>query len=74
MTWSASLPQWAQYLVEGLLIFLLMASSAIVLGRAGKSPWWALLMLVPYNVVVVALIWAFAFSKWPRIDGQKTPD
>ncbi|MEI7447044.1 MAG: hypothetical protein WCK28_19300 [Burkholderiales bacterium] len=38
-----------------------------VLRRAGFSPWWVLLVLVP-PVSIVAL-WVFAYVRWPSIDG-----
>ncbi len=36
-----------------------------VIARAGYSPWWALLGVVP--VVNVVMLWVFAFSKWPAL-------
>jgi len=58
------LPLWGQYLLQGILIFVTLASSAVVLSRAGRSPYLALLMAVPY-VQVIAL-WLFAFSVWQK--------
>ncbi|MBI3442030.1 MAG: hypothetical protein HY052_09580 [Proteobacteria bacterium] len=55
---------WEQYLLQGILIFATLATSAVVLGRAGRNPYFALLMIVPY-VQIIAL-WVFAFSTWPR--------
>jgi hypothetical protein len=37
--------------------------------RAGFSPWWSLLALVP-GVNVIAL-WLFAFGRWPAVDGDR---
>jgi hypothetical protein len=37
------IPLWSQYLMEGACLFLLMAVSAVLLGRAGRSPYWAVL-------------------------------
>jgi hypothetical protein len=65
MTWQ-DFPQWAQYLMQGLLLFALMSCSAVILGRAGKSPYWALFTVVPYLVIIA--IWVFAFTKWPKLD------
>ncbi len=58
------LPEWARYLVQGIITFIFLAASAVVLSRAGRSPYWALLMVVPY-VQIVAL-WVFAFTVWPK--------
>jgi len=35
-----------------------------VLRKAGYSPWWALLTVVP--VVNIICWWVFAFASWPR--------
>lgn len=65
MSWT-DLPVWVQYLTQGLLFFVLMSCSAVVCTRAGKSPYWALLTVIPYFIVIA--IWFFAFSKWPKLD------
>lgn len=65
MNWN-DLPEWAQYLTRGLLLFSLMSLSAVVLSRAGKSSYWALFTVIPYFAVVA--IWVFAFARWPKID------
>lgn len=40
--------------------------SALVLRKAGHSPWWALLFLVPFLYLIG--MWVFAFARWPRLD------
>jgi uncharacterized membrane protein YhaH (DUF805 family) len=40
-----------------------------IVQRAGFSPWWALLALVP--VVNLIALWQFAFGKWPAVDGER---
>jgi uncharacterized membrane protein YhaH (DUF805 family) len=37
-----------------------------VLRRAGYSPWWVLLVLVP--LVNLVALWMFAYMRWPAID------
>lgn len=39
---------------------------ARVLRRAGYSPWWVLLVLVP--LVNLIALWVFAYARWPAID------
>ena len=40
--------------------------AAVVLRKAGRSPWWAALLVPPgVNLVV---IWVFAFVRWPAVD------
>lgn len=38
----------------------------IILRKAGRSPWWAILAIIPW-VNVVAL-WVFALTAWPKQD------
>ena len=63
------LPLWEQYLLEGIFIFIMMAASSVVLTRAGRSPYFALLMLVPY--VQIVAVWVLAFSVWPQPKRKK---
>jgi len=65
----STLPFWVQYLTRGLLITLLIVSSAVAVSRAGRSPYWALLMIVPYSAVIA--LWLFAFVSWPK-EKEKT--
>jgi hypothetical protein len=57
------LPQWADYLIKGLLIFATLASSAVILSRTGRSPYLAFLML-PLPYLQIAALWLFAWSLW----------
>lgn len=43
--------------------------SARVVRRAGFSPWWALLLLVP--VVNIIMLWVFASARWPALPGSR---
>lgn len=61
----AELSEWQEYLIRGILIFCLMAFSGIVLSRAGRSPYWAVFVGIPFFPVV--LFWLFAFCRWPKI-------
>lgn len=62
----ADLAQWQEFLLRGILIFCLMAFSGIALSRAGRSPYWAVFVVVPY--FIVALYWLFAFCRWPKAE------
>jgi hypothetical protein len=64
-------PFWLEYLLKGLAIIAMMAFPAIIAGRAGRSPYLALLLMVP--VVNVAAVWAFAYAKWPGTSGRGQP-
>jgi|APFre7841882724_1041349.scaffolds.fasta_scaffold61347_4 hypothetical protein len=57
----------------GMLDLLALAILAIpfllfskVVRRAGYSPWWVLLGLVP--VVNFVVLWVFAYARWPALD------
>lgn len=55
-----------------LLALLLLAVPLLMLGRivrrAGFSPWWALVVLVP--LVNLVALWVFAYVRWPAIDDR----
>jgi hypothetical protein len=48
------------------LLTVPMVMIARVLRRAGYSPWWVLLMLVP--LVNLVALWVFAYARWPAVD------
>lgn len=58
------LPLWGEYLLEGILIFIGISSAAVVLTRAGRNPYFAFLLLIPYMPVIA--VWYLAFSVWPK--------
>jgi hypothetical protein len=49
-------------IVLGLIVIPIWAWSTIV-KKAGFSPWWGLLSIIP--LVNVAMLFVFAYSKWP---------
>ncbi|WP_298846612.1 hypothetical protein [uncultured Ruegeria sp.] len=70
-----------QYQVTGLPAFLIFLAigffafglpSMKIAKRTGSSPWLALLMSVPFVNIVV--IWVFAYSSWPGVDGVSNND
>jgi len=65
----AHLPNWVQWLLQGISIFGLMATGAVVATRAGRNPYWGIAAILPYIAIVV--FWAFAFSRWPAVDGPE---
>ena len=68
---SLGLPQWGNYLLQGLFLFAGLCSGAVVLTRTGRSPYWVFLMLVPY--VQIIAIWYLAFSPWKPALKKKKP-
>lgn len=58
-----------EYLFKGLVVFATLSLSAVVIGRTGRSPYLSLLLLfTPLNII---LLWWLAYTKWPKVDGQK---
>jgi hypothetical protein len=43
-----------------------------ILGRAGKSRWWIVLMLLSVYGAVIAL-WVIAFGRWNKDGGKTAP-
>lgn len=58
------LPETLVWLLVSLVIVAKIGASGFVLVKAGRSPIWALALLLP--LVEVVVIWLFAFTPWPR--------
>jgi len=43
-----------------------------ILRKAGFDGWWVLVLLIP--VVNIAMIWIFAFSRWPTLQADIKQD
>jgi hypothetical protein len=59
----------------GTLSMLLLSAALFVLlarvvRRAGFSPWWVLLALVP--LVNLVVLWVFAYTRWPALDADRS--
>jgi hypothetical protein len=59
-----------------LVILALVAAVVIwpfsrVFSRAGYSPWFGLVMVIP--LVNLIALWMFAYAKWPALQGQAKP-
>jgi hypothetical protein len=63
-----NMPEWGQYLIRGIILCLMLCFSAVILGRAGRNPYWALLTIVPLPFFLPVLVWVFAFAAWPKRD------
>jgi hypothetical protein len=62
------LPVWLDYLIKGIVIFVLLAFAGITATKAGRNPYYALLLLYPLTAIWV--VWAFARAPWPKVDGK----
>jgi hypothetical protein len=54
-------------LIFGVLAFIPMVQ---IIGKAGYSRWWGVLMLIP--LVNLIMLWVFAMSRWPALRDKKT--
>ena len=57
---------WQEMLILSIVGAILVLVGGMVVVRAGRAPFWSLLLLVPY--VQFIAIWVFAFIGWPLID------
>lgn len=62
----ATWPEWLRYLLLGFFMAAQLMTAAIVVGRTGRTPYWALLSVVPVFYVLVVGIWGLAYCRWPR--------
>lgn len=70
--WNATTWEiWQQYLLLGITVAVQLTAAAIVLGRTGRTPYWALLTVMPFFYLLTIGLWALAFCRWPRIDGDQ---
>lgn len=50
-------------LVYVAILVVMIIAYAKIIGKAGYSPWWVLMMFVPIGNIIVFFM--FAFSEWP---------
>jgi amino acid transporter len=62
-------PSWQEMLIMSIVGAFLVVFGGMVAGRAGRAPFWSLLLLLPYAQILALVI--FAFISWPRIDKKK---
>lgn len=62
----ADLSPQLELLAQGLGLFALLCFSAMILSKSGRSPYYAVLMIVP--VVASISVWVFALTVWPKRD------
>lgn len=62
------IPEWLSYLIGGLTIFVMMSSACVIATRAGRNPYFGVLVIVPF--IAPVLIWALAYSRWPSFDKE----
>ena len=60
---------WQEMLIMSLLGAFLVLTGGMVAGKAGRAPFWGLLLLIP-GLQIIA-IWVFALVSWPRLKKSK---
>lgn len=55
--------------ILALYLLGIIAASAVILVKAGRSPAWALGLLVP--IVQIVIVCLFAVVRWPFVDGER---
>jgi hypothetical protein len=70
---DVNVPLVLSVLLIVILIFAVLPLwfSALVLKKAGLSPWWALISLIP--IVNVVMLWVFAYARWPALGDRNPP-
>lgn len=63
---------WVAVGLLGLVVVALVVAGATIAHKAGYSPWWALLLLVPF--VNLAVVIVFAGSRWPVLRAAEGRD
>jgi len=64
MSETVSVMQWVPFLVQGLYACLLMCCCAVILSRAGRSPYWALFAINSYALIMGVFV--LALVRWPQ--------
>jgi hypothetical protein len=60
---SFSILHW--FIIVSVLSLALWSLIPSVVAKAGFSPWWAVLAIVP--LVNIIMLWVFAYAKWPAL-------
>jgi hypothetical protein len=63
-----ALPDWLSYLIVVVVMTWTACMAGVALGKAGRSPVWALLVFLPYLFTIG--LWILALGRWPREPGQ----
>lgn len=60
---DTSFPEWLAYLAKAIAILYGMIVTGIAIGKTGRHPLWALLILLPF--IQILSIWFLAYCQWP---------
>ena len=55
-------------LIVLIVLAIVIIPVARILRRTGFSPWLAILFVIPF--VGWLMLWIFAYSRWPKVDGN----
>jgi uncharacterized membrane protein YhaH (DUF805 family) len=67
VTREGTMEDWVKGLIILAAFFAIIYVPFIrIFQKAGRSGWWAVLMVIPLINIIV--LWIFAFSNWPALD------
>lgn len=61
-----SLDPWIGYTLLGVILTYTLVLGGWTAARAGRSPLWGLLLLIPY--LNVLFLWGLAYAHWPSFE------
>ncbi|HYC01696.1 MAG TPA: hypothetical protein VED40_00290 [Azospirillaceae bacterium] len=63
-TLMAGLPDWLALLILVVVVTWTVCMVGLAIAKTGRSPYWALLVFIPF--AAVPLLWLWAYARWPR--------
>jgi hypothetical protein len=60
----AGIPIW-EWIVAIIIVLVWFVPAVRIVSKAGYSPWWCVVLVIP--VANVILYWVFAFAEWPNL-------
>lgn len=67
----STLPIWLSHLFIGILLTFKVCLGGWVAIKAGRTPLWGVVLLIPYLDLLA--IWIFAFVPWPALQKPHSP-
>jgi hypothetical protein len=65
------LDAWQSHLIFSLLTVPKLIFAGWMFAKAGRSPLWAMFLLIPYTEVLA--VWGLAYARWPFAEPPASP-
>jgi hypothetical protein len=72
LTAILQLEPWLSHLIFSLLTVPKLIFAGWAFAKAGRSPLWAMFLLIPYTEVIA--LWVFAYIRWPFAQAPRPED